>query len=271
MGSWFSRYFLRHGFAVTGYDTDSEITVENVNVAPSLISGILRADYVMLCTPTRRTPEIIRLIAKEMKRGAYLIDISSEKSKVISSLYKVPAKINPLCVHPMFGPGVRSIKSRNVISVPVRDAKTELDMAKKLFEGANFVTIDSHEHDKKMAIILGLTHLVNLCFASVVSKEGHSPLTEKMAGDTYRVQRKLAEGILSESPELIEIIVANPNLRRYAEELWKDIGRLLTATQESKTEEVIAYVKACQNRLSDNLDLDDSYKKMVKMASSLKS
>lgn len=271
MGSWFSRYFLRHGFAVTGYDTDSEITAENVNVAPSLISGILRADYVMLCTPTRRTPEIIRLIAKEMKRGAYLIDISSEKSKVISSLYKVPAKINPLCVHPMFGPGVRSIKSRNVISVPVRDAKTELDMAKKLFAGANFVTIDSHEHDKKMAIILGLTHLINLCFASVVSKEGHSSLTEKMAGDTYRVQRKLAEGILSESPELIEIIVANPNLRRYAEELWKDIGRLLTATQESKTEEVIAYVKACQDRLSENLDLDDSYKKMVKMASSLKS
>lgn len=269
MGRWFSKYFVDAGFQVTGYDTENEVSAKGVETASSLVGGILKADYVLLCTPTRRTPEIIRLIAKEMKRGAYLIDISSEKAKVVSSLSKIPAKINPICIHPMFGPGIRSLKKRNIISIPVRDAKMELGIAKKLFAGASFVTIDSAEHDKKVATILGLPHLLNLCFASVISKDGRSQLTEKMSGPTFRVQRLLAEGIMSESPELIEIIISNPEMRKHAEELWKDIGRLLTATQESKTEEVLEYIRACQGRLSEGTNLEASYKKMTKMANAV--
>lgn len=269
MGKWFSKYFVDSQYVVTGFDTDAEITTKGVDIASSLVGGILQADYVLLCTPTRRTPEIIRLISKEMKRGAYLIDISSEKSKVISSLSRIPAKVNPICIHPMFGPGIRTIKNRNIISIPVRDAKEELSIAKKLFEGANFVTIDASEHDKKVATILGLPHLINLCFASVISKDGRSKLTDKMSGPTYKVQKVLAEGIMFESPELIETIISNPDMRRHAEELWKDIGRLLTSTQESKTEDVISYVRACRERLEENSDLNSSYKKMMRMANML--
>lgn len=271
MGTWFSKHFVTSGFDVTGFDTEADITTKGVTVAKSLISGILQADYVMLCTPTRRTPEIIRLIAKEMKRGAYLIDISSEKSKVISSLSKTPAKIHPICLHPMFGPGIRTLKNRNIISIPVRDAKMELNVAKELFVGANFVTIDASEHDKKMAIILGLPHLINLCFASVISKDGRTQLTEKMSGPTFKMQRTLSEGMMSESPDLIETIISNPEMRKHAEELWKDIGRLLTATQESKTEEVLAYIHKCQENIESATDPATSYKKMMKMANAINS
>ena len=70
---------------------------------------------------------------------------------------------------------------------------------------------------------------------------------------------------MTESPELIETIIANPEIRRVAEELWKDIGRLLTAVQESKTEEVINYIKECQERLEKHNDINESYKKLTKM------
>src|SRR3546814_17261582 len=59
-----------------------------------------------------------------------------------ASLSKMPAKINPICIHPMFGPGAKSIKGQNIISVPIKDAKKELTVVKELFDGANFVTID---------------------------------------------------------------------------------------------------------------------------------
>jgi prephenate dehydrogenase len=265
MGQWFVKYFADEGFEVTGYDSENKIPGKNTIVSESLVGGILKADYVVLCTPTRRTPEIIRLIAKEMKRGTYLIEISSEKSKVVSSLSKMPAKINPICIHPMFGPGIKTIKGKNIISVPIRDAKKELTVAKTLFEGANFVTIDAAEHDKKIAVILGLTHLMNLVFANIISKDEKMNLTEKMSGTTFRVQKTLAESIMTESPELIETIIANPEIRRVAEELWKDIGRLLTSVQESKTEEVIDYIKECQERLSKHTDINESYKKITKM------
>jgi prephenate dehydrogenase len=265
MGQWFTKYFSGSDYEVTGFDTESKSFGKNILVSESLVGAILKADYVVLCTPTRRTPEIIRLIAKEMKRGTYLIEISSEKSKVVSSLSKMPDKINPICIHPMFGPGIKTIKGQNIISVPIKDAKKELTVAKALFEGANFVTIDAIEHDKKIAVILGLTHLMNLVFANIISKDEKMLLTEKMSGTTFRVQKTLAESIMTETPELIETIIANPEIRRVAEELWKDIGRLLTSVQESKTEEVIEYIKNCQERLSKHTDLDESYKKLSKM------
>ena len=265
MGQWFAKYFSSQGFEVTGYDSENKVSGKDVKISESLVGGILKADYVVLCTPTRRTPEIIRLIAKEMKRDTYLIEISSEKSKVVSSLSKMPAKINPICIHPMFGPGTKTIKGQNIISVPIKDAKKELTVTKALFDGANFVTIDAAEHDKKIAVILGLTHLMNLVFANIISKDEKMNLTEKMSGTTFRVQKTLAESIMTESPELIETIIANPEIRRVAEELWKDIGRLLTAVQESKTEDVVNYIKECQERLAKHTDVTESYKRMTKM------
>ena len=266
MGQWFIKYFTSKGFKVTGYDSEKKVTGKKVIVSESLVGGILKTEYVVLCTPTRRTPEIIRLIAKEMQRGTYLIEISSEKSKVVTSLAKMPAKINPICIHPMFGPGIKSLKGQNIISVPIKDAKKELTVAKELFEGANFVTIDASEHDKKIAVILGLTHLINLVFANIISKDEKTHLTEKMSGTTFRVQKTLAESIMTESPELIETIIANPEIRRVAEELWKDIGRMLTSVQESKTEEVITYIKECQERLAKHTDTAESYKRLSRMA-----
>jgi prephenate dehydrogenase len=265
MGQWFTKYFSNADYEVTGHDSENKVVGKDVIVTESLVGGILQADFVVLCTPTRRTPEIIRLIAKEMKRGTYLIEISSEKSKVVSSLSKMPTKINPICIHPMFGPGIKTLKGQNIISVPIKDAKKELTMAKTLFAGANFVTIDAAEHDKKIAVILGLTHLMNLVFANIISKDEKSILTEKMSGTTFRVQKTLAESIMTESPELIETIIANPEIRRVAEDLWKDIGRLLTAVQESKTEEVVNYIKECQERLEKHSDVNESYKKLSKM------
>ena len=149
MGTWFSKYFIALKYSVTGFDSENAIKVKGVIGANSLVGAILTADYVLLCTPARKTPEIIRLIAKEMKRDAYLVDISSQKSKTSSSLAKIPAKINPICIHPMFGPSSTSLKGKNIISIPIRDAKKELTVTKNLFADANFVTIDANEHDQE--------------------------------------------------------------------------------------------------------------------------
>jgi prephenate dehydrogenase len=204
-----------------------------------------------------------------MKRGTYLIEISSEKSKVVSSLSKMPAKINPICIHPMFGPGTKTIKGQNIISIPIKDAKKELTVTKELFAGANFVTIDAIEHDKKIAVILGLTHLMNVVFANIISKDEKMNLTEKMSGTTFRIQKTLSESIMSESPELIETIITNPEIRRVAEELWKDIGKLLTAVQESKSEDILEYINECQERLAKHTDTNESYKRLTKMAKAI--
>ncbi len=269
MGKWFVKFFLANGYQVIGYDIENEIKDKAVKKAESLVGAILKADYVMLCTPTRRTPEIIRLIAKEMKRDSYLIEISSQKSKTAASLSKMPAKVNPLCIHPMFGPGTKKIIGQHIISIPIKDAKKELSVAKSLFPGANFVTIDVIEHDKKIAVILGLTHLINVVFANILAKDDKITLTEKMSGTTFKAQKILTESIMTESPELIETIISNPEIRRFAEEFWRDFGRLLTSVQEGKSEEVIDYIKSSQERLAKTSDLENAHKKLTIMVNSI--
>ena len=265
MGQWFANYFHKIGFEVIGFDTKNEGTEKFVTKGNSLVGAILKTDYVLLCTPTKNTPEIIRLIAKEMQRGSYLIEISSQKYKTAQTLLKTPSRVNPICIHPMFGPGTKNIDGKNIIIIPIKDAKKELSITKSLFPKANFVTIDATEHDKKIAVILGLTHLINIAFANILAKDEKISLTEKMSGTTFKAQKIIAESILTESPELIETIISNPEVRRYAEEFWKDVGKLLTDSQEGKSEEIINYIKASKEKISENVDLDKSYKKLSAM------
>jgi len=265
MGKWFANYFHKMGFRVKGFDTNNEIKEKFIEKANSLVSCILQIDYVLLCTPTKNTPEIIRLISKEMKRDSYLIEISSHKYKTAQTLLKTPSKINPICIHPMFGPGIKNIAGRNVIIVPIKDAQKELTATKLLFPGANFVTIDAVEHDKKIGVILGLTHLINIAFANILAKDEKISLTEKMAGTTFKAQRIIAESILTESAELIETIVSNIEVRKFGEEFQKDVSRLLTYSQEGKSEEIIDYIKSSQEKISKNVDLEKSNKKLSAM------
>ena len=101
---WFAEYFYKMGFEVVGFDTNEEIKEKFITKANSLIGAILKTDYVLLCSPTKNTPEIIRLIAKEMKRGSYLIEISSQKSKTAQTLLKTPSKINGALINARVAP-----------------------------------------------------------------------------------------------------------------------------------------------------------------------
>ena len=265
MGNWVANYFHKIGFEVTGFDIKEPIKEKYIIKGSSLVGAILKTDYVLLATPTKNTPEIIRLIAKEMKRGSYLIEISSHKSKTAQTLLKMPDKVQPVCIHPMFGPGTKKLDGKNIVIVPIKDAKKELEITKLLFPSANFVTIDAAEHDKKIAVILGLTHLINIVFANILAKDEKISLTKKMSGTTFKAQKIITESILTESPELIETIISNPEVRKYGEEFWKDVGKLLTDSQEGKSQEIIDYIKSSKERISKNSDLDKSYKELSTM------
>ena len=265
MGKWFANYFHKIGFEVTGFDIKEPIKEKYIIKGSSLVGAILKTDYVLLATPTKNTPEIIRLIAKEMKRDSYLIEISSHKSKTAQTLLKIPNKVQPICIHPMFGPGTKKLDGKNIIIIPIKDAKKELDITKLLFPSANFVTIDATEHDKKIAVILGLTHLINIVFANILAKDEKISLTKKMSGTTFKAQKIITESILTESPELIETIISNPEVRKYGEEFWKDVGKLLTDSQEGKSQDIIDYIKSSKERISKNNDLDKSYKELSTM------
>ena len=47
------------------------------------------------------------------------------------------------------------------------------------------------------------------------------------------------------------------------------LSLVLFSCKESKTEEVINYIKTCQEKLSVNTNLEESYKKLTKMVNAI--
>jgi prephenate dehydrogenase len=86
-----------------------------------------------------------------------------------------------------------------------------------------------------------------------------------MSGSTFKAQKIISESILTESAELIETIISNPEVRRFGEEFHKIIGKLLSDSQEGKSLEIIDYIKSSQDKMSENVDLNKSYKKLSAM------
>ena len=122
-------------------------------------------------------------------------------------------------------------------------------------------------NEMKQAILFDLYQISNNPKDSDVFVEIEK--LKKITNVKFKAQKILTESILSESPELIETIISNPEVRRFGEELWKDVGRLLTDSQEGKSEEIINFVKTIQEKISKNVDLNKSYKKLSSMISKI--
>jgi prephenate dehydrogenase len=110
---------------------------------------------------------------------------------------------------------------------------------------------------------------VNLVFANILAKDEKVSLTERMSGTTFKIQKILAESIMTESTELIETVISNPEIRKAAEEFWKDFGRLLTDVQEAKSEDITNYIRNVQEGLAKTSNLEESYKKLNTMINAI--
>ena len=64
---------------------------------------------------------------------------------------------------------------------------------------------------------------------------------------------------------MIESIISNPEVRKYNEEFWKDLNMLSALAQDKKTDEIQNYIRASQEKISKNIDLNKSYKKLSSM------
>ena len=130
--------------------------------------------------------------------------------------------------HPMFGPDVRMLEGRTVAFCS--DApRADLEVVEGLFAdtSARLVEMDPAEHDRRMGLVLGLTHLANLVFARalVLSEVGAAELAE-VAGVTFGRQLETTREVAGENPSLYYEIQAlnglTPETGRWLREALDD-------------------------------------------------
>jgi chorismate mutase / prephenate dehydrogenase len=202
MGRWLAGFLDGQGHEVQVYDV-----VDGESPWPrcaDLGEGVLWADLVLVSVPMSACSSVLESIGSYRPK-AVVGEICSLKGHLLPTLEHLRAEgLNLVSLHPMFGPDVRMLSGRNIVVCTEGDGVAR-NLVKGLFAStsANLVEMSAGEHDRRMGVVLGLSHLANLAFARAL---GHSglPFGEfgSASGVTFLKQVATTRDVVGENPEL---------------------------------------------------------------------
>jgi prephenate dehydrogenase len=125
---------------------------------------------VILCVPISAMQATLKQIAPLLKPGAIVADVCSVKVYPARWMQELlPPSVEILATHPMFGPdsAAKSVAGYKIVLCPERIAPERYRKIKRWLENKGVVTIETTpaEHDRKIAVSLGLTHFIGRALA----------------------------------------------------------------------------------------------------------
>jgi chorismate mutase/prephenate dehydrogenase len=251
MGDWLARYLDSLGYRVEIADPG-----QGDSPYPRIADwsqSALDHDLIAVCAPLRSSNRILVELAERRPAGL-IFDIGSLKGPLAEGL---EAMRNAGCriasVHPMFGPSELMLSGRHILLVNAGDAEA-LAEARKLFAhtAAECVELGLQEHDEVMGWVLGLSHLLNIAFASAISESGEEvPLLRDISSTTFNHQLKVAANVVSENPHLYYEIQAGTQPAAGAAGVFlRALNRLVDAISASDEEAFVAIMNNARGYLA---------------------
>jgi chorismate mutase/prephenate dehydrogenase len=201
MGRWIARFLAGQGHRVRVLDpADAETPFDEL----VSVGDAADADLIMVAVPMSRCGAVLDGLAAVGPRGV-VAEMCSLKGHLRPVAERVRAAgVRVVSFHPMFGPDVRMLEGCTVAFCT--DApRADLDVVESLFAdtSARLVELDPVDHDRRMGLVLGLTHLANLVFARALVHSGidSSELAE-VAGVTFGRQLATTREVAGENPSL---------------------------------------------------------------------
>jgi prephenate dehydrogenase/chorismate mutase len=205
MGSLFTRLFIELNFMVRGADPRRpQYRRRNFRYYKSNSVAVKGAEVVLIATPMDVTQRVVKEIQGVLKKGCVVAEISSVKGDLHGTLKELAKRGNITClsVHPLFGPFVDSLNGTKFVMIPVVDANKEASLCRRIFPGAEIITMGQQEHDKAMALMLSLVHAVNIAFCKTLTSYMQPREFERLASPMATVQFALGAGVISQDPKL---------------------------------------------------------------------
>lgn len=244
MGSFFVRYFLERGDAVRGSDPGrgKEKTPpgggDRFASFPTNAEAVKGCDVTVIAVPMDSTLKVAKEVAGKLKPGSTLVEISSVKGETLPALRKLVGEdVTLLSIHPLFGPALESTKGMKIAVIARKKGGSEgpeAKLAKSLFPGARIIPMSRKEHDRTMAVVLSLTHLLNLVYAGTVSQFLSPEEFMRVSTPNSSMQLTLAEAILAQDAKLSYGIQAgNAYTGKVAREASRELRRVLEMIESS--------------------------------------
>lgn len=161
------------------------------------------ADLVLICVPIQQTLTVIQQVSPYLSPSTTLADITGVKTPIVQAMLKLhPGPI--LSLHPMFGPGVESFLSQNVVICPGRSLSAFqwfLDLIRE--RGANLITCTPEEHDQMMVTIQAIRHFLTFGLGVFLVEAGIDlDRSLEFASPPYRLQFNLVNRLFAQDATL---------------------------------------------------------------------
>ncbi|MEO8196212.1 MAG: prephenate dehydrogenase/arogenate dehydrogenase family protein [Thermoanaerobaculia bacterium] len=222
MGHWLVRFFETQGHRVMVFDPASRPA--DVETVATLGEGLAAASMVFVAVPLDRVAAAVEEIAEAGFSGV-LCDVASVKQHLRTALDAARERgVLITSIHPMFGAGARTLSDKVIClcdcGVP---AATERVAALFRETAVTLVPLSLERHDEIASYVLGLSHFLNLLFASVLAKSGIAFSELNAVGSTtFHSQFATTESVVRENPQLYyEIQRSN----RFSQRVYRELER----------------------------------------------
>jgi len=274
---------FNNDFFITGYDNEAEAT--NIAIYRKIIDkaalnykeAVKDADLVIIATPVRLIVEVANKIKDSLKKGAIVTDVGSAKLNIVEKMHNIlPEDVIFIGGHPMTGSENEGVLSaRNDLFVnsfyiltPTDNTKTEaLAALHSLFTkiGAKVITISPQEHDKIVALISHLPHVLSTNLVALIDdKQKQLNNLFKLCAGGFRDMTRIA----ASNPKMwLDISFENKNeiisaLNDYIDYLNKFKESLINDDEEYVKEH---YIKAKSARLNLPKYVDKDISKLYEL------
>lgn len=217
MGRWLARFFAGQGHAITTLDPAGP--VDAFRAATDLPQAVRDADVVLLAAPLAGGGDLLAEVLA-LEPAALVADIFSLKSHVLEPLLGAARRgLRVASLHPLFGPGVRTLSGRVVAVCDCGNASAADEAAALFADTALTITrLPLERHDEMMQFVLGLSHLVAIVFFTTLARSGRAfGELAPMASTTFLKEARTAAEVARENPHLYFEI---QHLNRHSPELF---------------------------------------------------
>jgi chorismate mutase/prephenate dehydrogenase len=202
MGQWFAHFLDSQNFDV--YINDVKPLNSQHNFVDDISEIELNHDYIIIATPIQKSAQILYQLC-DLNPTGIVLDISSIKSPLrlpLRQLADTGCKV--VSIHPMFGPDIQLMSGKHVLFIDMGNEEA-VNQVKQLFQPTMAERIDMkfEDHDRLIAYVLGLSHVVNIAFMTVLTESGEAAESlAKLSSTTFDAQLGIASNVSSENPNL---------------------------------------------------------------------
>ncbi|HPQ51291.1 MAG: prephenate dehydrogenase [Alphaproteobacteria bacterium] len=226
-GEFMLKYLIPY-FEVTVYDSHRDLSdiASLYNVKLGTLDEICDCEIIVLCVPVVHLMDAVSSICHKLQRNQLLIDLCSVKVnpiKIVTDL--IPDGVEYLSLHPLFGPqsGKLGIHGLNITLCDIGRTNRKNCIKKYLSEtlGLSVHETTPELHDKEMAYVQGLTHMMAKVFSKMDVPEIHQKTK------TYLLLSEMVEMIRYDSDELFLAIQRdNPYAKQTKQEFFDAVKHL---------------------------------------------